>query len=173
MSFSSVSAVDCEQVNVCWVQSYQFINIEITYCRNDQQTYKNLSEIEVHKKRVWPKVVLLKKYFSLQVTAFSRREQFLSGYCVSLSHKSSCGHSCLNGYGIFQKSTYSHKLRIHNVFDKYMKSIELICNSSCSHPVDECPFFYYKRTIAAKHSHKFTMSCSKSCRVAARRYHIY
>ena len=173
MSFSSVLAVDFEQVNVCWVSPYQFISAEITYCRNYRQMYKNLSEIEVHKKRVWSKVVLPKKYFSLQVTAFSRREQFFSGYCASLSHKSNCGHSCLNGYGIFLESTYSHKLCIHNVFDKYLKSIELICNSSCSHPVDECPFFYYKRTIAAKHSHKFTMSYSKSCRVAASRYHIY
>ena len=65
MPFSSVSAVDCEQVNVCWIQSYQFINIEITYCRNYWQTYKNLSEIEAHKKRVWSKVVLPKKCFSL------------------------------------------------------------------------------------------------------------
>ena len=171
MSFSSVSAVDCEQVNVCWVQSYQFINIEITYCRNYQQTYKNLSEIEVHKKRVWPKVVLLKKYFSLQVTAFSRREQFLSGYCVSLSHKSSCGHSCLNGYGIFQKSTYSHKLHIHNVFDRYLQGAELICNSSYSHPVDECPFFYYKRTIQP--CILSNLLCLFRTRVAARRYHSY
>ena len=30
--FSSVSAVGFEQVNVCWVSLYQFINVEITYC---------------------------------------------------------------------------------------------------------------------------------------------
>ena len=70
MPFSSVVAVKFEQVNVCWVSPYQFINAEITYCRNSWQMYKNLSEIEVHKKRVWSKVVAPKKMF------------FLVGYCV-------------------------------------------------------------------------------------------
>ena len=32
--FSSVSTVCFEQVNVCWVPSYQFIDVEITYCCN-------------------------------------------------------------------------------------------------------------------------------------------
>ena len=68
--FSSVLAVDVEQVNVWWVPPYQFINTEITHCSNYWQMYKNLSEIEVHKKRVWSKVVALKKMF------------FLVGYCV-------------------------------------------------------------------------------------------
>ena len=35
--------------------------------------------------------------------------------------------------------------------------IELIHNSSCSHPFDEFPFFYYKRVNAATHSFKFTV----------------
>ena len=65
MSFSSVSAVDFEQVNVCWVQTYQFMNADITYCRNYWQMYKNLSEIEVHKKRVWSKVVVPETMFFL------------------------------------------------------------------------------------------------------------
>ena len=30
--FSSVSTVGFEQLNVCWVTLYQFINVEITYC---------------------------------------------------------------------------------------------------------------------------------------------
>ena len=30
--FSSVSTVGFEQVNVCWVPPYQFINVKITYC---------------------------------------------------------------------------------------------------------------------------------------------
>ena len=38
--------------------------------------------------------------------------------------------------------------------------------SSCSHPFDKFPFFYYKRVIAAAHSFKFTVflqrrNCSK------------
>ena len=65
LPFSSVSAVDFEHVNVCLVPPYQFIKDEITYCRNYWQMYKNLSEIEVHKKRVWSKVVPPKKCFSL------------------------------------------------------------------------------------------------------------
>ena len=32
--FCSVSTVGFEQVNVCWVPRYQFINVEITYCCN-------------------------------------------------------------------------------------------------------------------------------------------
>ena len=35
--------------------------------------------------------------------------------------------------------------------------IELIHKSSCNHPFDELPFFYYKRVIAATHSFKFTV----------------
>ena len=70
MPFLSVSAVDFEQVNVCWVPPYQFINAEITCCRNYWQMYENLSEIEFHKKRVWSKVVVPNKMF------------FLVGYCV-------------------------------------------------------------------------------------------
>ena len=32
--FSSVYTVGLEQVNVCWVPPFQFINVEITYCCN-------------------------------------------------------------------------------------------------------------------------------------------
>ena len=44
--------------------------------------------------------------------------------------------------------------------------IELIYKSSCCHPFNELPFFYYKRVIAATHSIKFTVflqnrNCSK------------
>ena len=44
--------------------------------------------------------------------------------------------------------------------------IELIYKSSCSHPFDDLPFFYYKRVIAVTHSFKFTVflqnrNCSK------------
>ena len=44
--------------------------------------------------------------------------------------------------------------------------IELIQKSTCSHPCDELPFFYYKRVITATHSFKFTVllqnkNCSK------------
>ena len=63
MPFSSVLPVDFEQVNVCWVSPYKFINAEMTYCRNYWQMYKNLSEIEAHKKRVWSKVVAPKNVF--------------------------------------------------------------------------------------------------------------
>ena len=52
MPFSSVSAVEFEQVNVCWVPPYQFMNTEIAYCYNYWQMYKNSSEIAAHKKRL-------------------------------------------------------------------------------------------------------------------------
>ena len=37
--------------------------------------------------------------------------------------------------------------------------IELIRKSSCGHPFDDLPFFYYKRVISATHSFKFTVFC--------------
>ena len=46
------------------------------------------------------------------------------------------------------------------------KGTELIRKSSCSHPLNELPFFYYKRAIAASYSFKVTVllqnrNCSK------------
>ena len=52
MPFFSVSDVEFEQVNICWVPPYQFINAGITYYWNYWQMYKNLSEIAAHKKRL-------------------------------------------------------------------------------------------------------------------------
>ena len=54
----------------------------------------------------------------------------------------------------------------HLLSSLFFKGIELIRNSSCSHSFDEWLFFYYKRTIAATHSFKFTVflqnrNCSK------------
>ena len=48
----------------------------------------------------------------------------------------------------------------------FFKGIELIHKSSCSHPLHELPFFYYKRVITDTHSFKFTVfmqnrNCSK------------
>ena len=43
--FFQCPAVECEQANACCVPPYQFINPEITYCRNYSHMYKNLSEI--------------------------------------------------------------------------------------------------------------------------------
>ena len=39
----------------------------------------------------------------------------------------------------------------------FLVGVELIHKSSCSHPFDELPFFYYKRVIAATHFLKFTV----------------
>ena len=95
--FSNVSAVEFEQVNVCWFLPYRFMNGEITYCYNYWQMYKNPSEIAAHKKRLRSKVAVLKKN-SLKVTAFIGRTQiFFSSYSVFLFHKSSCGHPLLDG----------------------------------------------------------------------------
>ena len=70
--------------------------MKITYCYNYWQMYKNPSEIAAHKKKLRSKVVIPKKK-SLKVITFSYREQFSSGYSVSLFHKSSCGHLLLKG----------------------------------------------------------------------------
>ena len=39
----------------------------------------------------------------------------------------------------------------------FFKYTELIRHSSCSHPFDQWPFFYYKRAVAGMHSFKFTV----------------
>ena len=85
------------------------------------------------------------------------------------------------GVLLFQKSTCSHTfewyrhyfrrpLAVIQYFQGYcvsfkqalavipfFKNIELIHKSSCGHPFNESPFSYYKRTIAATHSSKFTV----------------
>ena len=63
------------------------------------------------------------------------------------------------------------KCYLINAFDKYLKSIELIRNSSCSHSLNEWPVLYYKRIIVATHSFKFTMFLhNKSCHRRCQRY---
>ena len=117
--FSSVFAVDFEQANVSWVTLYQFRNSEIIHCCNYWQMYKNLSEIEFLKKRVWSKVVSPRKIFFLVGYCINRREQFFSGQSFSLFHKSSCGHSFLNGYGIFRRALAA----IYCVYAMYLTGI--------------------------------------------------
>ena len=43
----------------------------------------------------------------------------------------------------------------------FFKGLELISKSSCSHPLDELFFFYYKRVIAATNSIKFCVSAEQ------------
>ena len=50
--FPSASAVEFEQLNICWVPPYQFMNAEITYRYNYWYMYKTPSEIAAHKKRL-------------------------------------------------------------------------------------------------------------------------
>ena len=76
------------------------MNAEITYCYNFWLMHENPSEIAVHMKRLSSKVVVPEK-ISVKVTTFSCREQFFSGYNVSLFHKNSDVHTLLNGCGIF------------------------------------------------------------------------
>ena len=53
---------------------------------------------------------------------------------------------------------------LHTQCFSFFKGIELIRKSSCSHPLDELPFFYCKRVMAATHSFKLTaFSQSKNC----------
>ena len=63
--FSSVSTVTFEQLNVCWVPLYQFINVEITYCCKYQKMYKNISEMAADEKGLWSEIVVPKNIFSL------------------------------------------------------------------------------------------------------------
>ena len=54
-----VSCCYSEQLNVCWIPPYQFVNSEITYCCTYLQMYKNISEIiskDSYKKRLQSKV---------------------------------------------------------------------------------------------------------------------
>ena len=63
--FSSVSTVTFEQLNVCWVPLYQFINVEITYCCKYRKMYKNISEMAADEKGLWSEIVVPKNIFSL------------------------------------------------------------------------------------------------------------
>ena len=76
--FSSVSVIVFEEVKVCCVPPYQFINTEITYFWNYWQMYKNLSEVEAHKKRLWSKVewLLLRKHFPCRLLYLISRNSF-------------------------------------------------------------------------------------------------
>ena len=102
----------------------------------------------------------------------SSTQPFLNGYAIS--SKSTCNQKlCIyhefNRYVylrryVFQRSTCSHTRycvsflkQAPAVIISFFKDIELIRKSSCSHPFDELPFFYYKRVIAATHSFKFTV----------------
>ena len=87
-SFPSVSAVDFEQLNICWVPHYQFINAEITHCCNYRQMYKNLSEIAAHKKRPGLKQLFLKKtFFPCKLQCLIAGNSFLRVKCFFISQK--------------------------------------------------------------------------------------
>ena len=60
----------------------------------------------------------------------------------------------------FQRYCVSFKQAL--AVNSFFICTELIHKSSCSHPFDELPFFYYKRVIAATHSFKFTMFLKSS-----------
>ena len=103
--FSSVSAVDFEQVNICWALSYQFVNDEITYCCNYWQMHQNPSETQADNKRLLSKVVVPKKTnFPVGFCVWSQGTGFFSEYSVSLFRESSCSHPFLNRYGTFRRA---------------------------------------------------------------------
>ena len=62
----------------------------------------------------------------------------------------------------FQGYCVSFKLPLEVI--PIFKGIELIRKSSCSHPFNELPFFYYERGIAATHSFKFTVFAEQELR---------
>ena len=69
---------------------------------------------------------------------------------------------------LFQEATFSDlvfsRVLCFGVIPFFI-DIELTHKSSCSHPLDELPFFYYKRVIAATDSPKFTVFLqNRNCR---------
>ena len=89
--------------------------VESIYKRWNNKLLQSLKKTVAQSRVVVPKKVV---FFS-SVTVFNRRQKFVSENSISLLHKGSCSQPCPNGYCIFQKSTWDHKLHIYNVFDKY------------------------------------------------------
>ena len=78
--------------------------------------------------------------------------------------ESNCSHT-FEWYQLFHEATYSD-LPFHwycTSLDQalavipFFKGSESIRRSSCSHPFDGWPFFYYKRAVTATHYFKFTV----------------
>ena len=148
------------------------------------------SKVAVPKKHFFLVINRREQFF--QSTMFhesSCGQPFLNGYAIS--QRSSCNHK-LYISDVFDRYFYLRRIFISDVLSlfqettcsglvflkgivfllnalvviPFFKGIELIRNSSCSHPFDEWLFFYYKRVIAATHSFKFTVflqnrNCSK------------
>ena len=105
--FFSVSAVEFEQVNVCWVPVYQFTNAEITYCYITSRCTKILVKKQLIRKGCDPKQLRLvegKVFFRVSVTLF---------------HKSNCGHPFLTGQGYFKRALAA----MNCIYIMYLKGI--------------------------------------------------
>ena len=134
---------------------------------------KNLSEKAANKKRLSSKEIASKNIFPctlLRLIAgnrFFQRTVFLYFTKVVTAIFSSVDAVFLEQH-LQQWIVYIICIWPWN-FEIYLKGIELIRNSSCSHLFDEWHFFYNKRTIPATNSFKFTVFL----RVVAMRYHSY
>ena len=124
--------------------------------------YKNLRDIAAHKKGLWSKVVVSKKFF------FScRLLRFVAGIVLFLYFKKVVAaiHSSMDTV-LFRRALAAMNC-VHTIYlTDIWKVLRYIRNSSCSHAFDEWPFFHYKRTVVAVYSFKSTVflqnkSCSK------------
>ena len=110
-----------------------------------------LATISCIYKMYW-QIFLFNAYFYFKGTLTAIH---LSGTTIILG-----GH--LQWSSTFKVLVLSQALALIPIF----KGIELIRKSSCSHPFNELPFFYWKRAIAATRSFKFIVflqnrNCSK------------
>ena len=97
------------------------------------------------------------------------------GYCF---FKGARAYNCVIP-SLFQKATCSYLVFLRGsvfLWSKHLwspfffKDIKLICNSCCSYPFIESPFFYYKKVIELILSN---LLCLCRTGIVARRYHKY
>ena len=128
--------------------------------------YKNPTEIPVHLKKLQSKELFLKK-ICLNV---SHREQFFFQGTVFLYFTKVAVSIYSSMDKVFsRKSTCNHVLCIYNIFDRYLKGIELFRNSSCNHPLMNDPFSFIKEQLHSRIVSNLLCFCIT--RVAARRHH--
>ena len=158
--FFSVSIADFEQVNICWVPPYQFTKVEITYCCNYKQMYKNLSKMAVHKKDCDPKQSFLKTFFHCSLLCLID----FTEYSVSLFHKISSGYPLLNGYCIYFRTTLATMNCVYTMYltDIPIKNVLLFQRGTCSHTFEWYRHYFRRQLVVIQCFQGYCLSLKKA-----------
>ena len=108
------------------------MNAEITYCYNFWLMHENPSEIAIHMKRLSSKVVGPEK-ISVKLLRLVAGNSFFQGTMFHYFTKIATSIHCSMDAVSFRRALAA----MNCVYTMYLKGIEFILNSSCSHPFDE------------------------------------